>query len=80
MNTKLGKDTGDTFVAAGDVRVPTIVIDDLAEKFGHPRIIKMDIQGFKQMQFWAQPEQFLKGTSILSLNSIQNYQKDHLRT
>ena len=47
MKTELGKDTGDTFVNAGDVRVPTILIDDLAEKFGHPKIIKMDIQGFE---------------------------------
>ena len=47
MNLELGSDTGDTFVTAGDVKVSTVLIDDLADRFGHPRIIKMDIQGFE---------------------------------
>ena len=47
MKLELGSDTGDTFVTAGDVKVSTVLIDDLADRFGHPRIIKMDIQGFE---------------------------------
>ena len=48
MNSVLAKDTGDTFVTSGDVKIPTDTIDDLADNFGHPNIIKMDIQGLKQ--------------------------------
>jgi FkbM family methyltransferase len=47
MTSELGSDTGDTFVTSGDVKVPTVLIDDLADRFGHPKIIKMDIQGFE---------------------------------
>ena len=47
MNSVLAKDTGDTFVTSGDVKIPTVTIDDLADNFGHPNIIKMDIQGFE---------------------------------
>ena len=47
MNSVLAKDTGDTFITSGDVKIPTVTIDDLADNFGHPNIIKMDIQGFE---------------------------------
>ena len=47
MTLELGSDSGDTFVTSGDVKVPTVLIDDLADRFGHPKIIKMDIQGFE---------------------------------
>ena len=47
MNSALGRDTGDTFVTSGDVKIPTVTIDDLAENFGQPNIIKMDIQVFE---------------------------------
>ena len=47
MRSELGSDTGDTFVSTGDLKIPAVLIDDLADKFGHPQIIKIDIQGFE---------------------------------
>ena len=61
MTLELGSDTGDTFVTSGDVKVPTVLIDDLSVRFGHPKIIKMDIRGLEADAIFGSAQNIERG-------------------